>query len=194
MEVPDRRRRERPTAARTAPAVALVLPRRPVIDALRRPRAVVATATQLGVERVQRLRPDGAGLRPPQERTDMQLQVPGVGPVRGRANVEGLQVPVEQLVQRRARAGAALLVDGVEEPGARGLGTGLLARAGLDHPDEGVPLPRYRLLPAVDADAQRAARQPVDRPALPPATGPRPCHRPRTRALRVTKRVTKTER
>ncbi|GAA4989176.1 hypothetical protein GCM10025792_41810 [Pseudonocardia tropica] len=128
--MPDGGRRERATAVRTAPVVALVLARCPVVDALRRSRAVVPAATQLGVERVEGLRADGAGLRPTEERADVQLQVPGVGAVRGRADVEGLQVPVEQLVQRRARPRAALLVDGVEEPRPRGLSAGLLPRPG----------------------------------------------------------------
>ena len=176
------------------PLVALVLARRAMVDPAAGAVAVVPAAAELGVERVQSLGPHSAGFRPPQKGSDVQLQVPAVGAVGGHADVQRLQVPVEQLIHRRTGARAALLVDGVEEPGSGGLCSRLLAGPGIDDLDEGVPLPRHRVLAAVYADAQRPAGQLVDRPALPPAPGLCSCHGSRVRDVRVTKRVTRVDR
>jgi hypothetical protein len=110
VDVPDRGRRQRAAGVRTAPVVALVITRRPMVGPARS-RAVVTAPPELGVERVERLGAYGAGLRLAEERSDVFLQVPGVHPVRRPADVERLQIPVEQLVERRARARAPLLVD-----------------------------------------------------------------------------------
>ena len=86
--------------------------------------AVDPAAAQLGVERVERLDAQRAGLLLAQERTNVLLQVLRVHGVRRGTDVERLQVPVEQLVQRRVRARVPTFVDLAGEPAHRLLGLG----------------------------------------------------------------------
>ncbi|MDT7708089.1 MAG: hypothetical protein QOG20_3696 [Pseudonocardiales bacterium] len=175
VDVADRRGGQRLALVRVAALVAHVFPGRPVVGP---PPvgAVRAAAAQLGVEGVQHLGVHPAGLQTPDERPDVLLQVARVHAMGGAADVERLQMAVEQLVEGRVRARVPALVDLVEQPGPRGLGLAGRLRARRDDLHEHVALARDRILTGVDTDAQGAAGQLVDGSALAAAAGLGPCH------------------
>jgi hypothetical protein len=81
------------------------------------------------------------------------LQEFRVHAVRRPADVDRLQVPIEQLVDRRARARVPALVDLAEHADASGLGQRRGFRSGRNDLYEAVPLPRERVLARVHTDA-----------------------------------------
>jgi hypothetical protein len=96
--------------------------------------AVVAAAPQLRVQPVDRLGLDPAKLQPADRRPDVILDLADVAGAGLPLDVEHLQPPVQQLVDRGLRPRAALLVDLVEQPGDGLLGSRFVslwvARAG----------------------------------------------------------------
>ena len=127
MDLPDRRRPERAAPVHPAARIALVRLRRPVVH-VALAAAVVATAAQLGVERVERARVEGAYLDAANQRPDVLRRVAVVGLAGAALPGAQLEVLVQELVHRRARARLALLVDLFEHARAGGLGQ--LARFG----------------------------------------------------------------
>jgi hypothetical protein len=189
MHVPHRRRRQRQAAMRAAATVAFVLPRGAVVRALP-VGAVGAAASQLAVERVQHLVVHRAGPDVADEGPHVLAQVVGVHAVRGTADVEVLQVEVEQLVDSRLRSGIPPLVDLAEQadPGRLGLGGRLRSRR--DDLDQIVALAGERVLSGVDPHPQGPARQRVDRAARAAPLRLGPSHDTRVGQVRVTFRVT----
>jgi len=82
------------------------------------------------------------------------------------AHVPRLEVPVEQLIDRRAGSRVALLVDLVEEPGSNFLGLPRGLRARWNNFLQVVPTVRYRADAGVDRDAQRTAGELLDAPPV----------------------------
>src|SRR4029453_16525830 len=80
-----------------------------------------------------------------------------------------LEVAFEQLVDSRVGAGVPTLVDVVEEPHPRLFSQARGLRASRNHLNEIMPTLGDRIGSCVDANAQRPARQRVDRPAGPRA-------------------------
>ena len=115
-----------------APVVARVLPGGAVLDG-RATGAMVPAAAQLRVEGVEHLRA-----------------------------VELVEVARQQLVDGRARAGVAFLVDLADEAVASRPRLPLGLRTGRDDRDEVVPLLRDRVHAGVHAHAPGAARQEID--------------------------------
>ncbi len=131
VDVPDRRRRQRVAAMRPAAHVALMLAGRAMVGAST-VGAVDTAAAELRVERVEYLGVDRACLQPADERPDVLHQVLGVHRVGGAADVERLQIAVEQLVESRVRARAPALVDLAEHPDSGIVGALRGLRAGRD--------------------------------------------------------------
>ena len=153
--------------------------------------AVVAAAAQLRVEGVEHVRVDRADLEPAQVGRDVLADVAGVERLGGLRAVELVEVARQQLVDGRARARVALLVDLADEAVASRPRLPLGLRTGRDDLDEVVPLLRDRVHAGVHAHAPGAARQ-DDRCC--PARGVNrssghSARRERT-AVRVTNRVT----
>ena len=121
--------------------------------------AVCAAAGELPVERVQDLAVDPAQRHAADQRSDVVAYEPLVAVERRLLDAEHLQVPVEHLVDRRAGARVALLVDLDKQPRARLLG--FLRRSWTRRDDlrQVVALARDGVDPGVHADTQRAARQ-----------------------------------
>lgn len=185
----SRRWSQRPAQVRPAPLVAHVLVRGAVVNALP-VHAVRPAPPQLLVQRVQGFSVERPCFQVPHERPNVLLQVAGVHPVSGAPDVERLQVPVEQLVHRRARARVPALVDLVEQLRPRLLSEPGGLRTGRDHLDEVVTASTHRVGAGVDAYTKGAAGQLVDGPALPTPAGTRSRHDHKVLASCVILRVT----
>ena len=175
MNLPNRRRAERPAPVHSASLVALVRVRRPVVD-VALTATVVAAAAQLGVERVERARVEGANLDATEQRPNVLGRVAGVGLARAALPCAQLEVLVQQLVHRRVRAGLALFVDLVEKPRPSRLSQPARLRARRDRLDEITSAARGGVLTCVDPHSQRAARQLVNGAARALTAGAGPCH------------------
>jgi hypothetical protein len=135
--------------------------------------AVLAALSQLGVETFEGLGVEPVDLHGADGRPDVLVDLADVSLTGRGLQLDDLQVPVQQLVDRGAGAGAAALVDlGLHpRPGALGLG------AGTERLLEVVLLAGERVDPAVYAGTERAARQLLDPSALPALRGgPPPGH------------------
>jgi hypothetical protein len=96
---------------------------------------------------------------------------------------------VEQLIERRARAGVPLLVDLVLEPGTHRFRQGRCLRTARNHLDEVVPTLRHGIGTGVHAHAKSPTREFVDRAARPLAAARPPRHTVHDSGVRVTNRV-----
>jgi hypothetical protein len=190
MDLPDRRRPERPAPVHPAARIALVRLRRPVVH-VALAAAVVAAAAQLGVEGVERSRVEGADLDAADQRPDVLRRVAGVRLTGTALPGAQLEVLVQELVHRRARARLALLVDLLEHARAGGLDQLARLRARGDQLDEVVPPPGGGVQAGVHPHPQRAARQLVDRAASVLAAWSGPCHDTSVLPSRVTFGVTR---
>ena len=110
----------------------------------------------------------------------MFLEVARVHPMRRAADVERLEVPVEQLVERGAGARVALLVDLPQQPRPRALGGAPSLRARRNDLGEEVLTAGDRIKARVDLHAQGPARERLD---LPPRSGRRRRHGGRCSAI-----------
>ncbi|MEU7814332.1 hypothetical protein [Pseudonocardia sp. NPDC049154] len=194
MDVPDRRVRQWLAHVRPATLVALVRLGRAMVDLPALRPAVDAAAPELGVERVEHVGVDRAGLESADEGADVILEVSRVHEVRARADVDHLEVAVEQLVDRRRRSRVPALVDLVEHPRARGLSLSVRTRSGRNDLDEVVPTPADGVDASVDAHAVGAAGEAVDAAAGPLAACLSTGHDLKVRNVRVMNRVTTRDR
>ena len=153
-----------------------VIPGRPVVDQSSRSIAVMPTPSQLGIERLHDSCVQRRELLRAEQWADVLLGIPLVCVERVVLEVGVLEVAFEQLVDSRVGAGVPTLVDVVEEPHPRLFSQARGLRASRNHLNEIMPTLGDGIGSCVDANAQRPARQRVDRPALPPST-PGPCHR-----------------
>ena len=175
MDLEQRPGGERAAGVRLAPGVACVVAGGAVLGEPA-PAAVRPASAQLLVERVEDLAVDLADLNAAEQRLDVVLDEPAVAVQRGRLDVEHLQVPFEELANRRAGARVAPFVDLSEQAGTRLLRQLPRPRAGLDRLGEVVALARQRVDPGVHADPQRAAGALFDLAALPAFSRPRAGH------------------
>src|SRR6185436_9802150 len=102
VNVPNRRGVQRTAAVRAAPAVARVLASGPVLH-VRTTGAVVAAAAQLRVERVEDVCVQCSDLEPAYEGRDVLADVSRVERLGGLRAIELVEVPGQQLVDRRIR-------------------------------------------------------------------------------------------
>jgi len=133
--------------------------------------AVVTAAAQLGVERVERARVEGADLDAAEQRPDVLGRVSGVRLARAPLPGAHLEVLVEQLVHRGVRAGLPLLVDLTQQACAGRLGHPGRLGSGGDDLAQVVPALRDRVDSGIDRDSQRSARQLLDDAARPLPAG-----------------------
>jgi hypothetical protein len=115
--------------------VALVHPRGPVVDRRAAGPTVNPASPQLRIQGVQLVRTECARLLGPDERPDMAVQVPLVHHVGAGADVDHLEVAVEELVDGRCGPRITPFVDRVHHPSACRLGSasGLLAWTPCGH-------------------------------------------------------------
>src|SRR4051794_26688902 len=92
-----------------APRVALVLNVGAMLQV--RSVAVVAASTKFGIERIEGVRVERADLLPTNQRANMQPRQPPVVLHSVALDVEHLEVPVQQLVHRRAGPRVAALIN-----------------------------------------------------------------------------------
>ena len=116
-------------AVRAAAPVALMGPRRPVVDPVPLG-AVVAESPHLRVQRVEYVGVEVADLSPTDERPNVLLDVLAVPADGALPALVLVEVAVEQLVDRGARARVPALVDRRQEPAPDGLGLLPRLRAG----------------------------------------------------------------
>jgi hypothetical protein len=112
------------------------------------PGAVPPAPPHFGHERVDAFGVQSASLQPADEGPHMVVDVADVGRLGGPLDIERLQVPIEQLVDRRAGPGLALLVNLVQQPGQGSLGLFPGSWARRDDFDQVVTLAGDRILPA----------------------------------------------
>jgi hypothetical protein len=148
----------------------------------------VLTATpQLRIQRVQRIGVECPDLDIADERGDVLAHVAPVLIAGARLPIEMLvQVPLEQLVDRGARAEIAAIVDLVQQPGQNLLGLPLGRRPIRHRLPEVVTAFRHWVEACVDLDSQGSAGQLLHRPACALATRIRPRHGSSVRPVRTT--------
>jgi hypothetical protein len=110
--------------------------------------AVNLAAPQLGIQRVQGVGVQRAGLLPPDERPDVLLQVARVARCVVGPTSRVSKIAVEQLIDCRAGAGVASFVDLRQEPGPGRFGQRQRLRTGRNHLDGSCLLPLTGSLPA----------------------------------------------
>ena len=150
-----------------APVVAFVGSRRSVVGQAIAAAAAHPALAELRVEAVEDLAVELPDLELSKGWPDVVLDVALVCAARRLLDVEHVEVPVHELVDRRLRSGVPSLVELGEELGADPLRLGR-CRCELD---EVVSLARQRILAGVDTHAVHAARQFVDAAASPPWAG-----------------------
>jgi hypothetical protein len=147
-------------------------------------------ATGLGIERVQLVRAQSTRLLAANERPDVLVQIPLVHQMRTGADVEHLEIAVEQLIHGGSGPRVPALVDLVEHPDPSGLSLCAWTWARLDDLDEVVALACDGVDTGIDAHPVGTARQPIDAAASPLARDPSTRHDTRVRNIRVMNRVT----
>jgi hypothetical protein len=161
-----------------------------MIDDLAAGLAVDPAATELGIERVQLVRAQRAGLLAADERPDVLVEVALVHQVRTGADVEHLEVTIEELIHGGSRPRVPALVDLVQHPDPSDLRLCACTWARLDDLDEVVALACDSVDTGIDAHPIGAARQQIDAAASPLARGQSTRHATRVRNIRVMNRVT----
>src|SRR4051812_40179802 len=101
---------------RSASVVALVFAGRPMVGEALPSVAPDPATPQLRIEGVQDLAIDPPQCQLPERRAHVSLEVPLVGPARRTLELDDLEVPIQQLVERRAGAWAASFVDLAQQP------------------------------------------------------------------------------
>ncbi|GAB3552927.1 hypothetical protein GCM10027444_26090 [Actinopolyspora lacussalsi] len=153
MNVPDRRRTQRLALVPPTPIITLVLAPRSVIHRSPLTRAVIPTPPQLGVQRIQRVGVELADLDLPDERQHVQPRIAPIVRLRRRLTIEMLiQVPLQQLLDRRLRPRTPPLIHLVQQTSANAFGFGeCLGTWGHDL-DESMPLLGHRIKTGRDPD------------------------------------------
>ena len=123
VDLPNRRRRQRPADVGTATVPALVRLLGDVLDE-RPARAPAATAPQLGVEPLQNVGLHAAERQGAERRPDVPRDVAGVAVARRLLDLGGRQPLVERVAEGGSRAGGPVGVDLGEEPGPQLLRVG----------------------------------------------------------------------
>jgi hypothetical protein len=143
-----------------------------MIDDLAAGLAMNPTATELGIERVQLVRAQSTRLLAPNERPDVLVQIPLVHQMRAGADVDHLEVAIQQLVHRGRSSGAPALVDLVDHPCPSGLSLSDRLRPGRDDLRQPVTLSRDGVVAGVHTHAKSTVGHPVDASSHPLAPGP----------------------
>jgi hypothetical protein len=143
-----------------------------MIDDLVAGLAMDPAAPELGVERVELVRAQRAGLLAADERPDVLVQVPLVHQVRAGADVDHLEVAIQQLVHRGRGPRVPTLVDLVDHPCPSGLSLSDRLRPRRDDLRQPVPLSRDGVVAGVHTHAKSAIGHPVDASSHPLAPGP----------------------
>jgi hypothetical protein len=129
--------------------------------------AAVTTAPQLRIERLQHLGVNSSGRHVAKRWSHVLIQPLDVVLTGSCLQLGDFQPSVEQLVEGRVRPRLPALVDLSEEAGDSPFGVAW----GVGHLVDVPPAPGQRIDAGVDASAERAAREGLDRPAGPlPAT------------------------